>query len=111
MATQTRVLISDAGQDSEMPAVLAGGPRVRARNLSGRERQVLRFLAQGYTNREIADRITVSVKTVETYRTRLKDKLGLRSRAQLFRFAVDAGLLRVEVAEPEDEQPERVAAG
>jgi two-component system response regulator NreC len=61
--------------------------------LSRREAEVLRLLAQGHTNHEAADRLAVSVKTIETHRKRLSDKLGLKSRAQLFRFAVEVGLL------------------
>ncbi len=63
-----------------------------SRPLSRREVEVLRLLAQGHTNQEVADRLTVSTKTVETHRRRLTDKLGLKSRAELFSFAVEAGL-------------------
>ena len=66
------------------------------RPLSPREAQVLRLLAQGYTNQDVADRLGVSVKTIETHRQRLSDKLGLKSRAELFRFAVEVGLLQSE---------------
>jgi two-component system response regulator NreC len=61
--------------------------------LSPREAEVLRLLAQGHTNQEAATFLKVSVKTIETHRKRLSDKLGLKTRAQLFRFAVDIGLL------------------
>lgn len=61
--------------------------------LSRREVEVLRLLAQGHTNQEAAERLSVSIKTVETHRQRLKDKLGLKSRAQLVRFALESGLL------------------
>jgi DNA-binding NarL/FixJ family response regulator len=71
------------------PAARAPGPA-----LSPRERQVLELLAHGHTNREVADRLSLSVKTVETHRARLSDKLGLRSRADLVRLAIDLGLLR-----------------
>jgi len=64
--------------------------------LSPREGEVLRLLAQGHTNQEAADHLAVSVKTIETYRRRLSDKLGLKSRAQLFRFAVEIGLLEAQ---------------
>lgn len=68
-----------------------GGEAPKA--LSQREVEVLRLLAQGHSNQEAADRLRVSVKTVETYRTRLSDKLGLKGRAELYRFAVESGLL------------------
>jgi DNA-binding NarL/FixJ family response regulator len=60
--------------------------------LSQREREVLELVARGHTNQQIADRLGLSVKTVETHRARLVEKLGLRSRADLVRYALDAGL-------------------
>lgn len=60
--------------------------------LSQREAEVLRLLAEGHTNQEAADHLGVSVKTIETHRKRLSDKLGLKSRAQLFRYALECGL-------------------
>ena len=71
----------------------AGG---QPRPLSPREAAVLRLLAQGHTYQEAADHLGVSVKTIETHRKRLSDKLGLKSRAELFRFAVQGGLLAAE---------------
>jgi two-component system, NarL family, response regulator NreC len=71
-------------------------PAGHSKPLSRREAEVLRLLAQGYTNQEAADQLAVSVKTIETHRSRLSDKLGLKSRAQLFRFAVEVGLLQGE---------------
>ena len=68
-------------------------PRPPAPPLSPRERQVLELLAHGHTNREVADRLALSVKTVETHRARLGDKLGLHTRADLVRLAIELGLL------------------
>jgi len=68
-------------------------PGILEKLLSPREQEVLKLLAQGYTNQQVADRIFVSVKTVETYRSRLLEKLGLRSRAELIRYALEIGLL------------------
>lgn len=65
----------------------------RPKDLSRREREVLRLLAQGYSNQQIATQIKVSVKTVETHRTRLSKKLGVKGRAELYRFAVESGIL------------------
>ncbi|HVV11888.1 response regulator transcription factor [Amycolatopsis sp.] len=62
--------------------------------LSERERDILRHLALGYTNPEMATKLTLSVRTVETYRARIQQKLGLRSRADLARLAREAGLTR-----------------
>ncbi|TAK20781.1 MAG: response regulator transcription factor [Chloroflexota bacterium] len=61
--------------------------------LTAREEEVLRLLAQGYTNMEIADALVISVKTVETHRAHILDKLGLRKRAELVRYARTHGLL------------------
>lgn len=62
--------------------------------LSKREREVLQAVAYGYTNREIAERLAISVKSIETYRYRVAEKLGFQSRADLVRFALEAGLLQ-----------------
>ncbi len=61
--------------------------------LSPRERQVLQLVAEGYTNQQVADRIFVSVKSVETYRARIAQKLSLKSRADFVRFALESGML------------------
>ena len=57
-------------------------------SLSMRELQVLRRLAMGHTNREIANAYSISIKTVDTYRSRLLKKLNLRNNAELSRFAI-----------------------
>ena len=62
--------------------------------LSGREREVLEGIARGVTQREIAESLGVSIKTVETYRARIADKLGLLTRAELVDYALRSGLLR-----------------
>jgi len=67
--------------------------------LSDREQQVLKLVAQGYSSQQIAKRIFVSVKTVETYRARIADKLGLRTRSEVVRYAIRMGLLAVESLE------------
>ena len=70
--------------------------RVRARavdDLTPREREVLRLIALGHTNTEIATMLYVSVRTVENHRAGVMRKLGLRSRAELVRHAAEAGLI------------------
>jgi DNA-binding CsgD family transcriptional regulator len=62
--------------------------------LSPREREVFALFAEGLSQREIASNFSVSVKTVETYRTRIGQKLGIRSRAELIKCALAAGILR-----------------
>lgn len=64
--------------------------------LSERELQVLKLVAEGFSSREIAQQIFVSVKTVETYRGRFAEKLGLSSRADIVRYALETGLLAPE---------------
>jgi len=75
--------------------------------LSARELQVLKLVARGYTSAQIAKQIAVGVKTVETYRSRLTEKLGLRTRSDVIRFAVQMGLLTPETLENEPDQPAR----
>jgi two-component system, NarL family, response regulator NreC len=69
--------------------------------LSDRELQVLILVARGYSSAQIASQILVGVKTVETYRSRLAEKLGLRTRSDVIRFAVQMGLLTPETLESE----------
>ncbi|MBI4749761.1 MAG: response regulator transcription factor [Acidobacteria bacterium] len=61
--------------------------------LSQREREVLQLLAQGYTNQQVAASLSVSIKTAETYRARVFQKLGFRDRVDLVRYAVEIGIL------------------
>jgi two-component system response regulator NreC len=61
--------------------------------LSEREQQVLQLVALGHTSAEIAEQLSLSPKTVETYRARGMEKLGLRSRAALVRYALQRGLI------------------
>lgn len=61
--------------------------------LSDREREVLRQIALGYSASEIAEKLSLSPKSVETYRTRIMQKLNLHSRADLVKYALAAGLL------------------
>jgi len=61
--------------------------------LSEREQEVLELVALGHTSAEIADQLSLSAKTVETYRARGMEKLGLRTRAALVRFALRNGLI------------------
>lgn len=73
--------------------VAAVGASPKALGLSRRERQVLGGLVRGHTNREIADQLGVGVKSVESYRARLRAKLGADTRADLVKIAAEAGLL------------------
>jgi DNA-binding NarL/FixJ family response regulator len=64
--------------------------------LSDREREVLRLLALGHTNQEIAKRLYISVRTAETHRAHIMQKLGLQTRADLVAYALERGLLETE---------------
>lgn len=68
-------------------------PVAAVANLSDREREVLRLTAEGHSNKEIAARLEVSAKTVETYKGRASSKLGLRTRADIVRYGVGQGWL------------------
>ena len=72
-----------------MPATPAGPPD----DLSEREVEVLRLIALGHTNAEIAEQLFLSVRTVETHRSQVQRKLGRTTRAELVRYALDHGLL------------------
>lgn len=62
-------------------------------SLSGREREVLMRIARGFSNKEIAAQLGLSVKTVETYKSRVAEKLGLRTRVDIVRYAAGQGWL------------------
>lgn len=64
--------------------------------LSFREREVLQLAAEGHTNAEIAERLSISPRTVEAHRLRAMHKLDLRSRTELIRFAIRRGILQRE---------------
>jgi two-component system response regulator NreC len=67
--------------------------RAESDPLSDREREVLRLLALGHTNQEIAELLFISVRTAETHRAHIMQKLGLSTRAELVRYALEHGLL------------------
>lgn len=62
--------------------------------LSPREQEVLALTAEGYSSKEIGEKLFISPKTVDTYRSRIMEKLGLNHRSELVRFALRAGLLK-----------------
>jgi two-component system response regulator NreC len=87
--SHTKILFEDA-LPAPSPTPPTDAPLAR---LSDRELEVLRLIVFGHTNKEIADTLYLSVKSVETYKARLMEKLGLNSRAALVRFALEHGLL------------------
>jgi len=85
-----------AGEQHLAPAVAAGlkdGAGNEERVLSPRETDVLKLMALGHTNREIAEQLSLSVRTVETHRAHIQQKLGLSSRPELTRYALAHGLI------------------
>jgi two-component system, NarL family, response regulator NreC len=74
-------------------AETAEARRAREDPLSDREREVLRLLALGHTNQEIAAKLYISVRTAETHRAHIMQKLRLSSRAELVRYALEQGVL------------------
>ena len=61
--------------------------------LTSREEEVLKLIVQGYTNKQVADELSISIRTVEGHRANLTDKLGIRSRVDLLRYAREHHLI------------------
>lgn len=74
--------------------VKGGEPGTGYESLSPRERETLTLIAQGYTNQEIAERLSVSLSTVQTHRAHIMEKLHLSRRSELINYAIRLGLLR-----------------
>ncbi|WP_147653608.1 response regulator [Vulcaniibacterium gelatinicum] len=89
-----RRYLSRSVAETALQAFLVEGRRSRSplESLSARERQLLQLVAEGRSNQEMAGLLSLSVKTVETYRSRLMQKLGVNDVAALVRFALDHGL-------------------
>ncbi|TAK06427.1 MAG: response regulator transcription factor [Candidatus Manganitrophaceae bacterium] len=66
------------------------------RRITEREKEVLRLAALGYKNKEIAEELCIKVKTVETHRSNIKNKLGLRNISELIRYAIAKGIAPIE---------------
>lgn len=66
-----------------------------AAELTPREREVLTYIAEGYTNREIAEALVISVKTVDRHRENIMQKLNLHNRVELVKYAIEKGLISV----------------
>ena len=73
--------------------VRTGEERDSYSSLTEREREILKLVAEGHTNNQIAERLIISPKTVDTHRTHVMDKLNLHSRAELVKYAMRRGLL------------------
>ncbi|MGH7462893.1 MAG: response regulator, partial [Longimicrobiales bacterium] len=73
--------------------VEAGEEKDRYDGLTGREREILTLIAQGSSNQEIAKQLYISIKTVQTHRAHILEKLGLHDRTELVRYAIRKGLI------------------
>jgi DNA-binding NarL/FixJ family response regulator len=89
----SRYLTDEASETLALRIAKGTGGQSPLDSLSMRELQVLRRLAMGHTNREIAGAYSISIKTVDTYRSRLLKKLNLRNNAELSRFAIQNRLI------------------
>jgi DNA-binding NarL/FixJ family response regulator len=87
--TAARVLAQGARRREERAT-----ERARYERLTDRERSVMRLIAEGYTAPEIGEQLAISPKTVDTYKQRINDKLGLAHRADYVRLALKLGLLQ-----------------
>ena len=85
--------VPSAGQEDQAPT-RGGADSNTTGRLSAREREVAVLVAQGYRNREIAEMLVVSERTAETHVRNIREKLGLRSRAQIASWATERGLTR-----------------
>jgi pSer/pThr/pTyr-binding forkhead associated (FHA) protein len=100
IGTEALVLLRPGMRDTGIPAATKPLPRIPETKtspldaLSKREREVFERLALGETQREIAEALGLSVKTVETYKSRITEKLAIRTRADLVRLALDVGVLK-----------------
>jgi two-component system invasion response regulator UvrY len=80
---------------SGVEELVAHGDGHPASSLTAREQQVMEMLSRGLTNREIAEQLQISIKTVDTHRGHVLKKLGLRNNSELTRFAVKHGYVTV----------------
>jgi DNA-binding NarL/FixJ family response regulator len=71
------------------------GEKDSYQHLTDREREMLKLVAEGYTAKEIADMLVISLRTVETHKTNLMKKLNIRNKADLIRFAIRKGIITV----------------
>lgn len=61
--------------------------------MSNREKEVLKFVGLGYTNKQIAEQLVVSIKTIESHKARIREKLNVSHRSDLVKYAIERGLL------------------
>ena len=76
-----------------MVKVRAGGEKTSYEGLTSREREILKYIAEDKKNKEIADLLGLSIRTVQAHRTNLMDKLGARDRTELVKYAIRKGII------------------
>lgn len=86
-----RMLVGDYLQ-----RVKSGEEKTSYNGLTPREREILRYIAEDRQNREIANMLGISVRTVQTHRTNLMEKLGAHDRTQLVKYAIQKGIIKLE---------------
>jgi two-component system response regulator NreC len=89
--TMTRALLQGLTPSADEPPTLSDKEQIES--LTNRETDVLRLIAQGYTNRQAADELGISVRTIETHRANIMGKLDVSGRVALVRYAMEHGLL------------------
>lgn len=87
-----QVIAGEVYRSAAVTELLSTQPETRVK-LTNRERQILHLLADGSSNKEIAQKLSISVKTVDTHRTKIMSKLDVHSVAQLIAYALKEGLL------------------
>ncbi len=93
-----KTYISPGISDNVMEGYLEGQKKIKSKSsresLTHREREVLKLLSEGYTNKQIGDLLNISVKTVEKHRANIMQKLNLHNAASLTAFAIEQGLVQ-----------------
>jgi two-component system response regulator NreC len=90
-----RAAVGEGYLNPSLGARVAAQPKGPPDDLSPRELEVLRLIALGHTNAEIAEQLYLSVRTVETHRSHIQQKLRLGTRSELVRYALERGLVNV----------------
>ena len=83
----------------------AGQEKDEYERLTDREREILQLVAEGRTNREIADKLFISVKTVLRHRTNIMEKLGFHNRTELIKYAISKGLIELSLKTEKNQKP------
>ncbi len=80
-------------------------PDIAVPQLTKRESEILRYIAQGYTNRKIAEQLYLSIRTINTHRTNLMQKLDLHDTARLVRYAIENGFVKIKSTHSAEASP------